>query len=143
MISICFSSSVFQVFAYLLAALNFLHKLLARLRSSTDFIDRFAFTRETDYEIPSKGTSPFTPMGEITVDPKGVLKLLNGLKAHKAPGPDGLSAREFLKLLQSWLLSTMSRLLRELYQMIGDRQTWPRCIRTVRNMTQLITDRCR
>ena len=32
-------------------------------------------------------------MGEITVDPKGVLKLLNGLKVHKAPGPDGLSAR--------------------------------------------------
>ena len=52
-----------------------------------------AFTRDTDSEIPSKGTSPFTPMGEITVDPKGVLKLLNGLKVHKAPGPDGLSAR--------------------------------------------------
>ena len=30
-----------------------------------------AFTRETDSEIPSKGTSPFTPMGEIAVDPKG------------------------------------------------------------------------
>ena len=48
-----------------------------------------AFTRETDSEIPSKGTSPFTAIGEIT----GVLKLLNGLKVHKAPGPDGLSAR--------------------------------------------------
>ena len=32
-------------------------------------------------------------MGEIIVDPKGVLKLLNGLTVHKAPGPDGLSAR--------------------------------------------------
>ena len=52
-----------------------------------------ASTHETDSEIPSKGTSPFTPMGDITVDPKGVLKLLNGLKVHKAPGPDGLSAR--------------------------------------------------
>ena len=52
-----------------------------------------AFTCETDSEIPSKGTSPFTAMREITVDPKGVLKLLNGLKVHKAPGPDGLSAR--------------------------------------------------
>ena len=38
-----------------------------------------AFTRESDTEIPSKGTSPFSPMGEITVDPKGVLKLLNNL----------------------------------------------------------------
>ena len=44
-----------------------------------------AFTRESDDEIPSKGTSPFTPMGEITVDPNGVLKLLNNLKIHKAP----------------------------------------------------------
>ena len=32
-------------------------------------------------------------MGEITVDPKGVLKLLNSLNIHKAPGPDDLSAR--------------------------------------------------
>ena len=52
-----------------------------------------AFTRETNDEIPSKGTSPFTAMGEITVDPKGVTKLLNNLNIHKAPGPDGLSAR--------------------------------------------------
>ena len=34
-----------------------------------------AFTHESDAEIPSKGTSLFTPMGEITVDPNGVLKL--------------------------------------------------------------------
>ena len=40
-----------------------------------------------------KGTSPFTPMGEITVDPKGVFKLLNGLNINKASGPDGLSVR--------------------------------------------------
>ena len=52
-----------------------------------------AFTRKSDTEIPSKGTSPFSPMGEITVDPKGVLKLLNNLNIHKASGPDGLSAR--------------------------------------------------
>ena len=52
-----------------------------------------AFTREFVTEIPSKGTSPFTAMDEITVDPKGVLKLLNNLNIHKASGPDGLSAR--------------------------------------------------
>ena len=52
-----------------------------------------AFTRETNDEIPSKGTRPFTAMGEITVDPKGVTKLLNNLNIHKGPGPDGLSAR--------------------------------------------------
>ena len=80
-----------------------------------------AFTRETDSEIPSKGTSPFTPLGEITVGPKGVLKLLNGLKVHKAPGPDGLSAR-VLKECSSEIAPILAfiyvqcRLLRELYQ---------------------------
>ena len=32
-------------------------------------------------------------MGEITVVPRGVLKLLNNLKMHKASGSEGLSAR--------------------------------------------------
>ena len=52
-----------------------------------------AFTREDDSDPPSKGASPFSSMGEITVDPKGVAKLLDGLNVHKAPGPDGLNAR--------------------------------------------------
>ena len=42
---------------------------------------------------PSKGASPFSPMGDITVDPKGVAKLLDRLNIHKAPSPDGLNAR--------------------------------------------------
>ena len=52
-----------------------------------------AFTRGSNDEIPSKGTSPFIAVGEITVYPKGVIKLLNNLNIHKVPGPDGLSAR--------------------------------------------------
>ena len=32
-------------------------------------------------------------MGDITVDPKGVAKLLDRLNVHKAPGPDGLNVR--------------------------------------------------
>ena len=32
-------------------------------------------------------------MEQITVDPKGVAKLLDGLNVHKAPGPDGLNVR--------------------------------------------------
>ena len=51
------------------------------------------FTRESNDEISSKGSSPFTAMDEITVDPKGDIKLLNKLNIHKAPGPNGLSAR--------------------------------------------------
>ena len=33
------------------------------------------------------------PWGEITVDPKGVAKLLDELNLHKAPDTDGLNAR--------------------------------------------------
>ena len=32
-------------------------------------------------------------MGDITVDPKGVAKLLDRLNVNIAPGPDGLNAR--------------------------------------------------
>ena len=32
-------------------------------------------------------------MGDITVDQKGVAKLLDGLNVHKASGPDGLNAK--------------------------------------------------
>ena len=52
-----------------------------------------AFTREDDSDPPSKGASPFSSMGDITVDPKRVTKLLDGLNVHKASGPDGLNAR--------------------------------------------------
>ena len=52
-----------------------------------------AFTCEGDSDPPFKGASPFSPMGDITVDPKGVAKLLDGLNVHKAPGLDGLNVR--------------------------------------------------
>ena len=52
-----------------------------------------AFTCKSDTEIPSKDTSSFISMGEITYDPNGVLKLLSNLKIHKATGLDGLCAR--------------------------------------------------
>ena len=51
------------------------------------------FTHESNDEIPSKDTSPFTAINEIKVDPKGIIKVLNNLNIHKPPGPDGLSAR--------------------------------------------------
>ena len=52
-----------------------------------------AFTREADSDQPSKGASPFSPMGEITIDPKWVAELMDGLNVHKPPGSDGLNAR--------------------------------------------------
>ena len=54
-------------------------------------------SREDDSDPPSKGASPFSSMGDITVDPKGVAKLLDGLNVHKASGPDGLNARVLIE----------------------------------------------
>ena len=42
-----------------------------------------AFTREADSDPPSIGASLFSSMGEITVDPKGVAKLLDGLNVPR------------------------------------------------------------
>ena len=106
------------------------------------------FTRESDSEIPCKGTSPFTPMGEITVDPKWVLKLLNGLNIHKAPGPDGLSAR-VLKECSSEIAPILTLIYNEslaqgtVPEMIGDKRMWRRFSRKVKNIMQQIIARCR
>ena len=43
-----------------------------------------ALTCEANSDPPSKGASPFSSMGEITVHRKGVPKLLDGFYAHKA-----------------------------------------------------------
>ena len=72
-----------------------------------------AFTREDDSDPPSKGASPFSSMGDITVDPKGVAKLLDGLNVHKASGPDRLNASVLkecstMRSLIYWHASTMS-----------------------------------
>ena len=53
---------------------------------------RYPFKNISD--PPSKGASQFSPMGDITVDRKGIAKLLDRLNVHKAPGPDGLNTRE-------------------------------------------------
>ena len=56
-----------------------------------------AFTSEGHTDPPSKGASPFSSMGDITVDRKGVAKLLDGLNVHIAPGLDGMNARVLKK----------------------------------------------
>ena len=42
---------------------------------------------------PRKGLVHSPPMGDITVDSKGVARLLDGLNVHKASVLDGLNAR--------------------------------------------------
>ena len=56
-----------------------------------------AFTREDDSDHPLKRASTFSLMGDITVGPKGVPKLLDGPNVHKASCPDGLNARVLKK----------------------------------------------
>ena len=51
------------------------------------------FTREGDSELTLKRACSFSSMGDITLDPKGVAKLLDGLNVHKPPGQDGLNAK--------------------------------------------------
>ena len=56
---------------------------------------------------PSRGASPFSSMGEITVDSKGVVELLDLLNMHKAPGPDGLNAG-VLKRCSTYILDILA-----------------------------------
>ena len=51
-----------------------------------------AYTREDNFNIPSKGTSPHLTMEKTHVQSKGVHKLLSDLKTHKATGPDSIPA---------------------------------------------------
>ena len=54
------------------------------------------FTREPDTEIASKSTTPFTPMGEITVTQKAsILKLFNNLKMGYMARVLGCEENEF------------------------------------------------
>ena len=46
------------------------------------------FTDEAYSYLPSKGASPFSSKEDITVDPKWVTKLLDGLNVHKEPELD-------------------------------------------------------
>ena len=56
---------------------------------------RLYFFLSLNYQIiaPENTAVCVEKMGDITVDLKGVAKLLDGLNVHKASGPDGLNAR--------------------------------------------------
>ena len=86
-------------------------------------------------------------MGEITVDPNGVIKLLNNLNIHKAPGPDGLSAR-VLKECSSEIAPVLTYIFNESLAQGAVPDDWRQAnvapyLRKVRNTMQLIIDRCR
>ena len=60
--------------------------------------DQFAnaFTEEDASSLPSLGPSPFPDVPAFEIGTEGVKKLLQGLKPHKASGPDNIPTR-FLK----------------------------------------------
>ena len=57
--------------------------------------DQFAsvFTVEDEDDMPELEPAPFEAMPGIEIHVNGVAKLLRGIKAHKATGPDGIPAR--------------------------------------------------
>ena len=46
------------------------------------------FTNEPACDLPNKGPSPYPTIPDITITLQSVENLLNGLKIHKASGPD-------------------------------------------------------
>ena len=58
------------------------------------------FTKEDDAPLPDLGISSTPDAPNIQVGGNGVMKLLQGLKPHKATGPDEISSR-FLKEMAS------------------------------------------
>ena len=86
-------------------------------------------------------------MGGITVDSKGVAKLLDRLNVHKASGLDGLNAR-VLKECGNEISPILAFIYNEslaqaMYQMNGDRQMFLRSLKRAKNTMLLTTDRCR
>ena len=51
------------------------------------------FTTEGDSDIPDMGQSNTPDSPDITVQEKGIHKLLKGLNPHKATGPDEISTK--------------------------------------------------
>ena len=48
------------------------------------------YTRENAGDVPLKGPSPYLDIEDISIDPKGVKKLLDRLNPNKTSGPDDL-----------------------------------------------------
>ena len=108
---------------------------------------QLAFTRKGDSDPPSKWASPFSSMGDITVDPKGVAKLLDGLNVHKATGPDGLNAR-VLKECSNEIFPILALIFNESLARGDVPDEWRQAnvspvFKKVKNMMQPTKDQCR
>ena len=86
-------------------------------------------------------------MGDITVDLKGVAKLLDGLNVHKASGPDGLNAR-VLKECSNEISPILALIYNESLARGEVPDEWrqanvSRVFKKVKNTMLLTTGRCR
>jgi hypothetical protein len=104
-----------------------------------------AYTQEDLTNLPDVGRNTITKLPEIRVMEKGVLKLLQNLKVHKAAGPDNISSR----LLNS-PASVITPAITRIFQTSLDEGTVPKdwrkanivpIFKKVTNLNQQITDR--
>ena len=75
-----------------------------------------AFTQETDLPqglLPD--SSPHPDMPYVSITTAGVQKLLDNLKIHKAPGPDGITPR-ILKALAPVIAPSLTRIFQKSYE---------------------------
>ena len=85
-------------------------------------------------------------MGEITADPKGVSKLLDGLNVHTASGPDGLNAIVLNECINE-ISSILALIFNESLARCDVPDDWRQAkislsLKKVKNMMLPITDRC-
>ena len=104
-----------------------------------------AYTQEDLTNLPDVGRNTIPKLPEIRVMEKGVLKLLQNLKIHKAAGPDTISPR----LLNS-LASVIAPAITRIFQTSLDEGTVPKdwrkanivpILKKVTSLNQQITDR--
>jgi hypothetical protein len=106
---------------------------------------KLAYTEEDLTNLPDVGRNTIPKLPEIRVMEKGVLKLLQNLKVHKAAGPDTISPR----LLNS-LASVIAQAITRIFQTSLDEGTVPKdwrkanivpIFKKVTSLNQQITDR--
>ena len=87
--------------------------------------DQFSsvFNVEDDTDMPELEPSPYDAMPSIDIHVKGVAKLLRGLKAHKARGPDEVPAR-LLKEAADQLAPILTTIFRASYQQATIPEEW-------------------
>jgi len=98
-----------------------------------------AYTQEDLTNLPDVGRNAIPKLPEIRVMEKGVLKLLQNLKVHKAAGPDTISPR-LLHSLTSVILPAITRIF-QTSPRTGGKLTSFLFSKKVISLNQQITDR--